>query len=154
MNEEELLKEDAKIRKMLEDIVRDIKVKTDLHEIVMDIGGAIARIIEREVEADHLGHALGCLAPMIMLEHLRAVLEGKPRDDIMQTYIDSGVSFNRGVIEAEAENMVPMNMSELPNDMPDILKQILSGNIPDDMEVKVAQFRRRRKGPPEPTTLN
>lgn len=139
----------TEITARLRAVVEECRTQTDVTHLVRDCGAVLAKLVEHEIEADHIGHALNLLGPLLILARLKEVLTGEPGD--YESYIEGAEGIASELARRQSEP------SDLPNDLPDMLKQILGGNM-EGVEIKVAHITRKPKadggqsGPK--TTLN
>lgn len=142
----------AEIADDLRKLVGSCKETTDLLELVQNVGATLAQTTEHEIQADHLNHALHLLPALVILERIKEILTSEDANVAYENYIAGAAGLVRD-IEAQEAREQP---DDIPADLPDILRKILNGDM-EDVEIKVAQIRHKRKSgnsPQDKSKLN
>lgn len=150
MSENEAAQQAANMVEGLKKAIAEVRAKDDVLALVMSCGHALAQISERELEAGHYNHGLHLLAPLAICARLKEVITGKDGSAEYEGYITGAETLLTEIVRRENEPPPPL---DLPDDMPQFLRDLLSGNM-DNMEVRVHEIRRKKPDTPDTTVLN
>jgi hypothetical protein len=127
----------AEVAQDLRKLVASCQETTDMLELVRNVGASVAAVVDHEIQADHLNHAVHLLPTLVILERMKEILTGEDSAEAYKNYIDGA----EGLI-VDIERQKAQEPSD--DDLPDILQKLLNGDM-EGVEIKVAQITRKRK---------